>query len=60
MNMNPFKAKSKKEAEAVAAEAAPMTKLEERREELRTKFTELQFDLRHAGDFDAIKLPEKI
>jgi hypothetical protein len=43
--MNPFKAKSKKEAEAAAAESAPMTKLEERREELRSKFTELQFDL---------------
>lgn len=42
--MNPFKAKSRKEAEAVEA-AAPMTKLEERREELRERFTELQFDL---------------
>ena len=42
--MNPFKAKAKK-SELAEAAAAPMTKLEERREELRQKFTELQFDL---------------
>ena len=43
--MKPFSSRAKKEAEDTVAEAAPMTKLEERREELRHKFTELQFDL---------------